>query len=60
MRLSLRMVCRSALVNGSLDLKAMADAFLAALPRIVDLCSTPLGGSVWIVHRDGRVERQWP
>jgi hypothetical protein len=30
-----------ALVNGSMDLKAMANAFLAALPRIVDLCASP-------------------
>jgi hypothetical protein len=49
-----------ALVNGSMDLKAMAKAFLAALPRILELCESHLGGSVWIVHRDGRVERQWP
>jgi hypothetical protein len=33
-----------ALVNGSMDLKAMVEAFLAALPRILTLCASPLGG----------------
>jgi hypothetical protein len=49
-----------ALANGSMDLKAMVEAFLAALPRILTLCASPLGGSVGIVHRNGRVEQQWP
>lgn len=49
-----------ALSNGNLNFTEMASALVVALPRIVEICEDWPGGSVWIVHRDGQVDKQWP
>jgi hypothetical protein len=49
-----------ALANANLGLNAMAGAFLSAMPRIHQICMNRPGGSIWVVQRDGRVERVWP
>ena len=49
-----------ALANANLGLAEMAEAFLRAMPRIHEICEERSGGSIWVVRRDGRVERFWP
>jgi hypothetical protein len=49
-----------ALANANLGFGEMAGAFLAAMPRIYEICATRPGGSIWVVQRNGAVERLWP
>ncbi|MQA26054.1 MAG: hypothetical protein GEU94_11405 [Micromonosporaceae bacterium] len=49
-----------ALANGNLGFEAMSAALLTAMPKIHEVCGQRPGGSIWIVHRDGAVEPQWP
>lgn len=49
-----------ALAAGNLGFRATADAFIAAVPKMTSLAETEQGGVIWVVHRDGRIARQWP
>ncbi|HZN16811.1 MAG TPA: hypothetical protein VFB84_01215 [Micromonosporaceae bacterium] len=49
-----------ALANGNLGFAEMADALLAAMPRVHEICAEHPGGAIWIAHRNGRVDQQWP
>ena len=49
-----------ALAAGNLGFAATAQAFVAALPRMTLIGDDEPGGVIWVVHRDGRVVRQWP
>ena len=47
------------LVSGSMDIDAMTQAFLHALPRIGRAAhDEPVG--FWHVYRDGKIRRMWP
>jgi hypothetical protein len=49
-----------ALVAGNANLRETAAAFLAAEPRMAEIAANCGGGVIWVVHRDGRIVRQWP
>jgi hypothetical protein len=49
-----------ALVAGNATLRETAAAFQAAEPRMAEIAAGGGGGVIWVVHRDGRVVRQWP
>lgn len=49
-----------ALVAGNATLRETAAAFLAAEPRMARIADGRSGGVIWVVHRDGRIVRQWP
>lgn len=49
-----------ALSNANLGFAEMAGAFLTAMPRLHEIHQDRSGGSIWIVHRDGTVDRLWP
>jgi hypothetical protein len=49
-----------ALAAGNLGFRATATAFIVAVPRMTSLAETEPGGVIWVVHRDGRIVRQWP
>jgi hypothetical protein len=47
------------LVSGNMDIDAMTQAFLDALPKIERVVGEePVG--VWHVYRDGKIKRMWP
>jgi hypothetical protein len=47
------------LVSGNMDIDAMTQAFLDALPKIERVAGEePVG--FWHVYRDGRIKRMWP
>ncbi|GAA2506533.1 hypothetical protein [Winogradskya humida] len=48
-----------ALANANLGFTEMAGAFVAAMPRIHEICAESGEGCIWVVQRDGRVERIW-
>lgn len=47
------------LVSGNLDIDAMTQAFLDALPKIERAARDESVG-FWHVYRDGRIKRMWP
>lgn len=49
-----------ALANASLGFTDMADALLAAMPRIHVACEATAGGAIWVVQRDGSLQHVWP
>nr|WP_229688549.1 hypothetical protein [Micromonospora yangpuensis] len=49
-----------ALANANLGFADMAGAFLLAMPHIHGICAAKPGGSIWVVQRNGAVERIWP
>lgn len=49
-----------ALAAGNLGFQATADAFVSAAPKMQAEAQTTPGGVIWVVHRDGRIARQWP
>ena len=49
-----------ALVAGNANLRETAAAFLTAEPRMAEIADGEGGGVIWVVHRDGRIVRQWP
>ena len=47
------------LVSGNMDIDAMTQAFLDALPKIERVAGEdPVG--FWHVYRDGKIKRIWP
>ncbi len=47
------------LVSGNMDINAMTQAFLDALPKIERVIGEePVG--FWHVYRDGKIKRMWP
>lgn len=47
------------LVSGNMDINAMTQAFLDALPKIERVAGEdPVG--FWHVYRDGKIKRMWP
>lgn len=49
-----------ALANANLGFPEMAGALLSAMPRIHEVCQIRVGGAIWVVQRDGRLDRIWP
>ncbi|TDC32645.1 DUF5615 family PIN-like protein [Micromonospora sp. KC213] len=49
-----------ALANANLGFAEMAGAFLSGMPRIYEICTARPGGSIWVVQRDGSIDRLWP
>jgi hypothetical protein len=49
-----------ALANANLGFAEMAGALLTAMPAIHQVHADEPGGSIWVVQRDGAIERIWP
>jgi hypothetical protein len=47
------------LISGTMDIAAMSDALLTALPKIERAARTERAG-FWHVYRDGTIKRMWP
>jgi hypothetical protein len=47
------------LISGTMDIAAMTEALLAALPRIQRVILDEDGG-FWHIYRDGAIKRMWP
>jgi hypothetical protein len=47
------------LVSGNMNIDAMTQAFLDALPKVTRAAQNEPGG-FWHVYRDGKIKRMWP